>query len=224
MPAARSSAPMALAQARLLSSFGLCRDTKSEKPASSSRLVRSTASRIESWWIETNRSAPAAARVRWLRNTKSPFSPIMRTFSPDFSRFCLTSLASFRLNSNSGIPLAEITPGSPLKCPTSTATSAAASSLEAREVRLALLQERAEGLLRLGRVQPLAEDFRLLFDRGRERRAVARLHQALGQADGLGRQRGERGGDLQGVVHQLFLRHDFGDDAGFMGLLRGERL
>src|SRR6185436_10350685 len=113
----------------------------------------------------------------------------MRTLSPEFSRFCLTSLASFRLNSNSAMPLAEITPGSPLKCPTSTATSAAARNLpmglEAREVRLALLEKRAQRLLRLGRGRPLAEDAHFLLDGGGERGAVARFHQPLGEADGF---------------------------------------
>src|SRR3954466_3162927 len=148
----------------------------------------------------------------------------MRTLRPDASRSCLTSLASFRLNSNSGMPLAESTPGSPLKCPTSTATSAAARTLETREVRLALLEERAERLFRLRRVQPLAEDLGLLLDRGGEGRAMARFHQPLGQANRLGRERGERSGDFEGVINQLFLRNDFRHDACFVGLLRGERL
>src|SRR3954468_24338127 len=148
----------------------------------------------------------------------------MRTLRPDASRFCLTSLASLRLNSNSGMPLAESTPGSPLKCPTSTATSAAARTLETREVRLALFEERAERLFRLGRVQPLAEDLGLLLDRGGEACAMARFHQPLGQANGLGRQGGKRSGDFEGVLNQLFLRNDFADDSRFVGLLGGERL
>src|SRR5262245_54003225 len=121
-----------------------------------------------------------------------PLSPTMRTLILESSRSAFTSRASFRLNSNSGIPLAEIQPGSPWKWPTSTATRAAASSLEAREIRLALLQEGAERFLRLGRGEPLAEDARLLLDRRGERRRVARLHQLLGQADGFGRKRCQR--------------------------------
>src|SRR3954466_4866510 len=118
----------------------------------------------------------------------------MRTLRPDASRSCLTSLASLRLNSNSGMPLAESTPGSPLKCPTSTATSSAAANLETREVRLALLEERAERFFRLGRGQPLAEDARLFLDGGAECLAVARFHQPFGEADGFGRQGCERHG------------------------------
>src|SRR6188768_606322 len=112
----------------------------------------------------------------------------MRTASPRSSSSFLVCRASFRLNSNSGIPLAEMTPGSPWKCPTSTATSSAAANLETREVRLALLEECAERFFRLGRGQPLAEDACLLLNGCGQCRAVARFHQPLGEAEGLRRE------------------------------------
>src|SRR3954471_3562142 len=108
-----------------------------------------------------------------------------------------------------------MTPGSPLKCPTSTATSSAAANLETREVRLALLEERAERFFRLGRGQPLAEDARLFLDGGAECLAVARFHQPFGEADGFGRQGCERHGRFFCFSQKTFLRDHGGHHACF---------
>src|SRR5262245_2619762 len=170
--------------------------------------------------METNRSAPAAARVRRVRKTMFPLSPIMRTAKPFFSRNFFVSSARFKLNSNSGIPLAEITPGSPWKWPTSTATRAGrrARRLEPREIRLALLEERRQGFLGLGRGQPLGEDLRFLADGLAKRGAVALLHQLLGETDRLGRQRRQRLGRLLRLQQQLVLGNDVGNQADVLRL------
>src|SRR5438270_13726968 len=119
-----------------------------------------------------------------------------RTESPAFSSSSLTSAASARLYFSSGVPLAAMTPGFSGKCPASMATSgpaietgAAAAQIitaltpnsKTREVRLALLEERAHRLFRLGRVEALAEDPGFLGDLLAHRGRVRRFHQALGQ-------------------------------------------
>src|SRR5882762_4261372 len=81
----------------------------------------------------------------------------------------------------------------------STATRKASRVLEAREVRLALLEERGHRLPGLGGREPLAEDQRLLGDGLRNGRAMALLQQALGEPQRFGRQRGKRGDRLSGL-------------------------
>src|SRR5690349_2925539 len=87
-----------------------------------------------------------------------------RTWKPAFSNSSFTSAASARLYCSSGVPLAAMTPGFSGKWPASTAMSSAAQALETREVRLALLEEGAHRLFRLGRAKPLPEDAGFLGD------------------------------------------------------------
>src|SRR4051812_45140753 len=99
-----------------------------------------------------------------------------------------------------------------------------APNSEAREVRLALLEERAHCLFRLGRSEALDEDAALIDDLLLHRLGVRGFHQALRQADGFGRQLGELARRRFRRSEQLRLGDDAGDDADFEGLLGGERL
>src|SRR5882672_7483298 len=69
-----------------------------------------------------------------------------------------------------------------------------APNSEAGEVRLALLEEGAHRLFRLGRGEALDEEAALLRDLPLHRLGVRRFHQTLGETDGLGRQLGQHRG------------------------------
>src|SRR3954466_15014814 len=97
-------------------------------------------------------------------------------------------------------------------------------ALEAREVGLALLEERVHGFLGLRGCQALEEDAALLRDLLLHRAGMRRLHQALGEPDRFRRQlreaarRGLRGCEKVGF------RHHGGDDADLARLVRAEGL
>src|SRR5947207_5681686 len=117
-----------------------------------------------------------------------------------------------------------MTPGSAWKWPTSTAIKAAASSLEAREIRLALLEEGAHRFLRLGRCQALGESAGLLGNRFAHLRAVALLQQLFGEPQRGRRQRRQCERRAARFLQQLLGLDDLRNDADLVRLLRVERL
>src|SRR6267142_2187629 len=84
--------------------------------------------------------------------------------------------------------------------------------LEAREVRLALLEEGAHRLLRFRRGEALDEDAALLGDLLLHRVGVRRFHQALGEADRFRWQLGEHRGRLCGA-RRISKKRQLGDFA-----------
>src|SRR3954469_9460675 len=93
-------------------------------------------------------------------------------------------------------------------------------ALEAREVGLALLEERVHGFLGLRGCQALEEDAALLRDLLLHRAGMSRLHQALGEPGRL-REAARRG--LRGC-EKVGFRHHGGDDADLARLVSAEGL
>src|SRR5690242_7260605 len=79
----------------------------------------------------------------------------------------------------------------PTSSPTRFSRSRKLAISELREIGLALLQERAQRFLRLGRAEALAEDAPLLLERAPHDLRVRGLQQALGEAQRFRRQLGE---------------------------------